>query len=61
VSKTPVVGCPISAPEKVKLVPPGDVKVTFYKDVMPVLQNRCQECHRPGEVGPFSLLVLNQA
>ena len=30
---------------------------TFYKDVLPVLQNRCQECHRPGEAAPMSLLT----
>lgn len=29
---------------------------TFYKDVLPVLENRCQSCHRPGEAGPMSLL-----
>ncbi len=29
---------------------------TFYKDVLPVLQNRCQSCHRPGEAGPMSFL-----
>src|ERR1051326_6099663 len=28
--------------------------VTFNKDVLPVLQNRCQECHRPGEIAPMS-------
>jgi len=30
--------------------------VTFYKDVLPVLQNNCQTCHRPGEAGPMSFL-----
>jgi len=29
---------------------------TFYKDVLPVLQNNCQSCHRPGEPGPMSFL-----
>jgi len=29
---------------------------TFYKDVLPILQNHCQTCHRPGEIGPFPLL-----
>lgn len=29
---------------------------TFYKDVLPVLENRCQNCHRPGESGPMALL-----
>jgi hypothetical protein len=32
-------------------------RVTFYKDVLPILQNRCQECHRPGEIAPMSLLT----
>jgi len=28
---------------------------TFYRDVLPILQQRCQGCHRPGEIGPFPL------
>ena len=32
-------------------------KVTFYKDVLPILQGRCQACHRPGEVAPMSFLT----
>jgi hypothetical protein len=27
----------------------------FFRDVLPILQNRCQECHRPGEIGPMAL------
>src|SRR6476659_3519299 len=34
---------------------------TFTRDVAPILQARCQECHRPGEAGPFSLLTYEQA
>jgi len=30
--------------------------VTFYKDVLPVLQKNCQTCHRPGEAAPMSFL-----
>ncbi len=30
--------------------------VTFNKDVLPVLQKRCQECHRPGEIAPMSFM-----
>jgi len=30
--------------------------VTFYKDVLPVLQKNCQTCHRPGEIAPASFL-----
>lgn len=35
-------------------------EVTFYKDVLPVLQKHCQECHRPGEVTPVSLLSYEE-
>jgi hypothetical protein len=35
--------------------------VTFYRDVLPVLQKNCQECHRPGEIGPMPLLSYDQA
>jgi hypothetical protein len=28
---------------------------TFHEDVLPILQARCQECHRPGEIGPMPL------
>lgn len=34
---------------------------TFYKDVLPVMQNRCQECHRPGEAAPMSFLTYKDA
>lgn len=33
--------------------------VTFHKDVLPILQERCQVCHRPGQVAPMSLLTYN--
>jgi len=36
-------------------------QVTFYKDVLPVLQKNCQGCHRPGEPAPMSLLTFDQA
>ncbi len=32
-------------------------RVTFYKDVLPILEQRCQECHRPGEIAPMSFLT----
>ena len=30
---------------------------TFNKDVLPLLQENCQTCHRPGGIGPMSLLT----
>ncbi|HUI76917.1 MAG TPA: cytochrome c [Bryobacteraceae bacterium] len=35
--------------------------VTFNKDILPILQKNCQSCHRPGEIGPFSLLTYESA
>ena len=34
-----------------------DHAVTFAKDVMPIFQAKCQDCHRPGTVAPMSLLT----
>src|SRR6266704_3928184 len=34
---------------------------TFTKDVAPILQQKCQTCHRPGEAAPFALLTYEQA
>jgi hypothetical protein len=36
-------------------------QVTFHRDVLPILRNRCQGCHRPGEIGPMSLLTYQDA
>src|SRR5688572_30917146 len=33
---------------------------TFYKDVLPILQNRCQGCHRPGEATPMPFLSYEE-
>lgn len=33
---------------------------TFHKDVEPILQKACQECHRPGEIAPMPLLTFDQ-
>jgi mono/diheme cytochrome c family protein len=34
---------------------------TFYRDVLPILQQHCQSCHRPGEIGPLPLMTYEQA
>src|ERR1700730_9149803 len=31
--------------------------VTFAKDVAPIFQAKCQECHHPGTVAPMSLVT----
>ncbi len=34
--------------------------VTFAKDVAPILQARCQECHRKGSMAPMSLITYEE-
>src|SRR5262249_17931683 len=36
-------------------------EVTFYKDALPVFQQKCQTCHRTGQVAPFSLETYETA
>ncbi len=33
---------------------------TFNRDVLPILQNRCQECHRPGQIAPMPFVTFQQ-
>ena len=35
-------------------------EVTFTKDVTPILQRSCQECHRTGSIAPMSLLTYEE-
>ena len=35
-------------------------EVTFAKDIAPILQRSCQECHRPASVAPMSLLTYEE-
>jgi hypothetical protein len=39
----------------------AEPRVTFTRDIAPILWNRCAPCHRPGEIGPFSLLTYGDA
>ena len=34
----------------------ADQEVTFNRDIMPILQESCQECHRADGIGPMSLM-----
>ena len=35
----------------------GAAQVTFARDVAPILQRSCQNCHRPGSIAPMSLMT----
>src|SRR2546423_2600028 len=39
----------------------GSRPVTFAKDVAPIFQAKCQECHQPNSIAPMSLLTYQDA
>jgi peroxiredoxin len=49
---TEVEGCYIARVKETK----ADGKITYTKHIAPLLQKNCQECHRPGQIGPMPLL-----
>jgi peroxiredoxin len=56
-AKTQVAGCLITRAPR----PKAGAGVTYTKDVAPILQRNCQECHRPGQIGPMPLLTYDDA
>ncbi len=36
-------------------------QVTFSKDVAPIFQKKCQECHQPNSIAPMSLITYQEA
>jgi hypothetical protein len=57
VPTTPVAGCLIARVGK----PNAGGAVTFSNQVVRILQKNCQECHRPGQIGPMALLTYDDA
>jgi len=57
IAETTPVGCLFEMP------PQGDVqaKVTYARDIAPIIQTRCLNCHRDGQVAPFALADYEQA
>ncbi|MXZ72252.1 MAG: cytochrome c [Acidobacteria bacterium] len=39
----------------------ADAQPTFSRDVAPILQRSCQQCHQPTGIGPMSLLTYREA
>ena len=56
VAETKPVGCLFEMPPK------GDekAKVTYSRDIAPIIQTRCLNCHREGQVAPFALADYDQ-
>jgi hypothetical protein len=57
---TEAAGCPIARPPR-PARPPAGARVTYTEHVARLVQEHCQECHRPGEAAPFSLLTYHDA
>lgn len=55
--KTAVAGCLIGRRTR----PRSDGAVTYAREVARILQKNCQECHRPGQVGPMPLTSYDDA
>jgi peroxiredoxin len=56
---TPVAGCLIGRAAPAKETRASTVN--YAKHVAPIIQNRCQECHRPGQIGPMALMSFDDA
>ena len=56
VAETKPVGCLFEMPPK------GNKKanVTYTRDIAPIIQTRCLNCHREGQVAPFALADYDQ-
>jgi hypothetical protein len=40
--------------------PSGNQQVTFSKDIAPILQSKCQDCHQPNSIAPMSLISYQE-
>jgi peroxiredoxin/mono/diheme cytochrome c family protein len=57
VPRTEASGCRIGRVAK----PKEQGRVAYAKHISRILQKNCQECHRPGQIGPMSLLSYDEA
>jgi peroxiredoxin len=56
-AECPVAGCWIGRGAKSAKIQSN--AITYTKQVSRIIQNRCQECHRPGQIGPMALMTYN--
>lgn len=56
VATTEVEGCYIGKVRE----PKQGAEFTYSKHVAPILQNRCMNCHRPGQVAPFAMTSYDE-
>ena len=55
VASTEASGCIIGRQRTAK----KDTELTYHRDVEPIVQSRCQSCHRDGQIAPFNLLTYD--
>jgi hypothetical protein len=55
--ETPIAGEPIKRIQPIS----NAQSVTFAEHIAPILQKRCQHCHRPGTEAPFALIGYDDA
>ena len=55
-----VVSSPVVAQQAGKAADGPVTGPTFTKDVAPILQKNCQNCHQPGAIGPMSLATYEE-
>ncbi len=58
VPRTEPVGCLITFDRDSDLA--AEAAPTFHRDIVPLLQTHCLECHRAGEIGPFDVTTLDE-
>ncbi len=56
VAETPVEGCKVAPPPEQTWTG----KYTFHRDVEPLIQRQCQDCHHERGAAPFALLTYEQ-
>ena len=57
----PIAGIVLATPAPLTGQSSAAPGVTFTKDIAPILQRSCQNCHRPGSVAPMPLLTYEDA
>ena len=66
VSLLVLVGCtkPVDFPwcsaEQTDAPEPVSRQVTWHADIQPIIQGRCQRCHKPDDIGPFPLTTYDE-
>ncbi len=58
---TDVAGCIIARTRRAAVAAAPQASITYARHVAAIIQNNCQECHRPGQIGPMALLQYDDA